>query len=225
MKSFAAVCCSMLSLLGAAATAEPRPPIALRVINLGSQSITAFTIVGLPFRDVGLEVRPGEVLTPAFADGAMDYELYWRFQDGSVHTATLDLRAQLPASFHGYAFISLHDDTAAVTWSNMDPAWVEYRSLRQPWKARAPQVPLYASCSGPLLSDATALKAWRESAERVRRQIEMNPGRSETQRAQCDLERYVPDATGRVRVEPEEAEAGRLRRQWHAEIEKLRRAH
>jgi len=224
MKRAAAVYCVMLCLLGSPVLAEQRPPIALRVINLGSQPIIAFSIVGLPFRDVGLEARPGDVLTPAFGDGAMDYELYWRFRDGSVHAATLDLRAQLPASFHGNAFISLHDDRAAITWSNMDPAWIEYRRSNPPWKAGAPQVPLYENCSGPLLSDAIALKAWRESAERVRRQIEANPGWSETQRAECDLERYVPHTPGRVRVEPEESEADRLRREWRAEIEKLRRA-
>jgi len=224
MKTAAAVCWVTLCLLSPQVLAVQRPPIALRVINLGSQPVVAFTLVGLPFRDVGLEVRPGEVLTPAFADGAMDYEIYWRFQDGSVHAATLDLRAQLPASFHGNVFISLHDELAAVTWSNMDPAWVEYRRSNPPWKMGAPQVPLYESCAGPLLSDATALKAWRESAERVRKQLEANPGWSETQRAECDLERYVPYSPGRVRVEPEEAEAKRLRQQWRAEIEKLQRA-
>ncbi len=221
MKSLAATCCAVLPLLGSAAVAEQRPPIALRVINLGSQPITAFTIVGLPFRDVGLDVRPGEVLTPEFGDGAMDYEIYWRFRDGSVHAASIDLRTQLPARFHGYVFISLHHGAAAVTWSNIDPAWVEYRRRRRP--SEAPRVPLYESCSGPLLSDPTALRAWRESAERIRRRIEANPARAETQLAECDLERYVPDAPGRVRVEPAGAVAERLRLEWQAEIENLRK--
>ena len=228
MKYLTASRCAMLSmllLLGSAVLAEQRPPIALRVVNLGSQPITAFAIVGFPFREVGLEVRPGEVLTPAFADGAMDYELYWRFQDGSVHSAAIDLRAQLPAVFHGYAFISLHDHAAAVTWSNIDPAWIEYRRERLPSPQRRPRVPLYASCSGPLLTDAIALQAWRESVERVRERLEANPGWSETQRAQCDLERYLPDTSARVRVELDEVEMDRLRREWHAEIEKLPKAH
>lgn len=224
MKRIVASCCLALSLLNSA-LAEQRPPISLRVINLGSQPIIAFTLVGLPFRDVGLDIRPGEVLTPMFSDHAMGYEVYWRFRDGSIHAAALDLRALLPASFYGEAFISLHDSGAALTWSNWDPAWVEFRRSNPPWKEGAPQLPLYESCAGPLLHDAVALKAWRESAERIRKRLEANPRLSETQRAECDLERYVPYEPGRVRVEPEEAEAKRLRQEWLAEIEKLQGAH
>ena len=111
--------------------AEPHQPIATRIVNLGSQNIIAFSIVGVPFRDVGLEAQPGDPLTPEFGiEGKMDYQIYWRLQDDSVHGAHVDLRAELPSTFYGDVAISIHDNRLSVSWFNMNPAWIEYGRAR-----------------------------------------------------------------------------------------------
>ena len=202
--------------------AQQRPPAAIRVLNLGSQSINAFSILGFPFRTVGFDARPGESLTPSFGDGQMDYELYWRLQDRTVHGAVIDLRKELPATFHGDVLITIHDDRAAVSWSNLDPAWIEYRRVGDPKKVPMPIVPLYLGCSGPVLSNPLTLQAWNESAERTRARVD--PGRfdEETLRGACMLEWYVPRHAARNREELDEATTVRLRAEWQLAIEKYK---
>ena len=205
--------------------AEQSPPVAIRVLNLGSQSINAFTIVGFPFRTIGLDARPGESLTPSFGDEQMTYELYWRLKDRSVYAAVIDLRKELPASFYGNALISIHDDHAAVSWSNVDPAWVEYRRVGDESKVPKPGVPLYLGCSGVVFSDPIALRAWNESVEKVRSRMGPRRVEEEILSGSCTLEWYVAHPAPRQRDDFDEATTIRLRGEWQADIEKYRAAH
>lgn len=201
------------------AFAEQHPPVTMRVLNLSSQPITAFSIVGMPFRNIGLDVRPGETLTPAFGNGQMKYEIYWRLQDRTVHGAALDLRNELPPSFYGDVLISIHEDRVAVSWSNIDPAWIEYRRAGNPQKVAKPTVPLYQGCSGEVLTDSIALKAWSEAAERTRRRIDASRIEQEMLRGTCMLDWYVASPPDRGRQTMNEETSLQLREEWKQEIE------
>jgi hypothetical protein len=207
--------------------AQQSQPVATRVINLGLKSITAFSIIGLPFRDVGLDARPGDTLTPAFStQGQMDYDVYWQLDDASVHSAHVDLRDELPKTFYGDVVISLHDDRLAVSWSNVNAAWVEYRRVGDPRRVAMPEIPLYDGCNGVILDHAITRKAWDTTAKNVRMRFDPASVGTELLQARCNLDWYIPSAAaGRHRVELDEVVEQRLRDQWRASIDNYRAAH
>lgn len=203
--------------------AEQHAPGAIRVLNLSSQSITAFSITALPFRMIGLDARPGEPLTPKFGDGQMQYEIYWRLEQGEVHGATVDFQRDLPASFDGNVVISIHDDRVAVSWSNVDPTWIEYSRVGDPKKVPRPSTPHYAGCAGAVLQNQLTANAWKKAADRVReRAADAGEAELKIEDNRCNLDWYIPRAAERQRVELDEETEGRLRKEWLAEIEAYR---
>lgn len=203
--------------------AEQHAPGAIRVLNLSSQPITAFLISGLPFRMVGLDARPGEPLTPAFGDGQMSYEIYWRLKHGEMHGAAVDFRRDLPASFDGDVVISIHDDHLAVSWSNVEPAWNEYSRVRDPKKVPRPSIPYYAGCAGAVLENQLTIAAWRKAADSVReRTADAGDAEAKIEDNRCNLDWYIPVGAKRERSELDEDTAVRLRKEWLAEVEAYR---
>lgn len=209
-------------LFGSPCGAESQQLIAIRMFNLSSQNVEAFSIVGVPFGDVGLEAGPGDALTPDFAiDGQMDYEFYWRLQDGSVHGAHVDLRTELPSLFYGNVAISIHDDHVAVSWFNLDPAWVEYGQVGDPKKVPPPTTKLrYSTCEGEILADPVALTSWRSHADSVRRRL-AGTGEEDRQIAEgrCFMSWYIRPSGGRERMVLDEYTARELRAKWVADME------
>lgn len=205
--------------VGTPCNAEPQL-IATRVINLSSQNIVAFSIVGLPFRDVGLEAGPGDPLTPDFGvEGQMDYEFYWRLQDGNVHGARVDLRVDLPFSFYGDVAITIHDDHVAVSWFNMDSAWVEYSRVGDPKKVPQPTGTMFPTCEGEILSDPIALTSWRSHADTVRQRL-AGTGEDDQRidEGKCLMAWYIRAADGRERKVLDEHTTNELRAKWIADI-------
>lgn len=207
---------------GSPCSAEAPKLIATRVFNLSSQRIVAFTLLGLPFQDVGLEADTGDTLTPDFGvDGLFDYELYWRLRDGSVHGAQVDLRTELPDLFDGNVAISIHDDHVAVSWFRLDPAWVEYSRVGDPKILPPPVGGLrYSTCEGEILSDPVALTSWRSHAEAVRRRF-AGTGEADREVAEgrCVMSWYIAPAAGRERKQLDGDTARKLRAKWVADME------
>lgn len=207
----------------ASCVAEQQTPGAIRVLNLSSQPITSFLISGLPFRMIGLDARPGEPLTPAFGDGQMSYEIYWRLRHGEMHGATVDLRRDLPASFDGNVVISIHDDHLAVSWSNVEPAWVEYSRVGDPKKVSQPSIPYYVGCAGAVLAHQLTLSAWRKAADSVReRTTDAGEAEMKIEDNRCNLDWYIPVAAQRERSVLDEDTATRLQKEWLAEVDTYR---
>lgn len=202
-------------------SAEQQKLIATRIINLSSQNIVAFSIVGLPFRDVGLEAGPGDPLTPDFGvEGQMDYEFYWRLQDGSVHGARVDLRVELPSSFHGNVAISIHDDHAVVSWFNMDAAWVEYSRAGVSRRIPPPTQLRYSACEGEILSNPVALASWRSHADTAReRRAGADGDDRRIAEGRCVMAWYIRPSGGRERTVLDEHTTKELRAKWTADIE------
>lgn len=208
---------------GTHGVAEQRAPGAVRVLNLSSQPITAFFITGLPFRMVGLDARLGEPLTPAFGDGQMDYEIYWRFKEGETHGATVDFRRDLPASFDGDVIISIHDERVAVSWSNVEPSWIEYTRVRDPRKVPRPSIPYYSGCAGAVLQNPLTVNAWKKAADSVReRTADAGAAEIKIEDNRCNLDWYIPRAAERERSSLDEDTVVRLRKEWLAEVEAYR---
>lgn len=207
----------------ASSSAEPDPG-AIRVINLGTQMIEAFSIVGLQFHgEVGLERYPGDPLTPAFGTDAVSYEMYWRLQDGTVHGDTVDLSRELPASAdNDSVVISIHDDHLAVTWSHRHPLWSEYSRAGDPRIVPRPNVPYYSGCSGPLLEHPIGKKAWSEAAYRVQVNL-TDPEQIERRlaRGKCALDWYIP-ISDRQREQVDADTVKHLRNEWHADIDRYK---
>lgn len=207
----------------AVCVADQHAPIAVRVLNLSSQPISAFFITGLPFRTVGLDVRPGEPLTPAFGDGQMEYELYWRFRDGTVHGATVDFRTELPSPFYGDAIISIHEEYVKVSWSNMNAAWIHYSHVGDPKKVPRPSVPYYSGCAGAVLQNPLTVNAWKKAADSVReRTADAGAAEIKIEDNRCNLDWYIPRAAERERSSLDEDTVVRLRKEWLAEVEAYR---
>ncbi|MGH8175587.1 MAG: hypothetical protein ACREV5_04925 [Steroidobacter sp.] len=207
----------------AACAAQQEAPSALKVVNLGTQTIVAFSITGMPFRDVGLDAQPGDALTPAFGDGQMTYEMYWRLQDGRVHGAAIDLREELPKEFHGDVLITTHDDHVQVAWFNVDPSWVLYSRVGDPNEVPMPNAPYYIGCEGSALSHPLAVAAWTESAKEARERSASDQIERRLQRGRCTLDWYVPrPLPGRQRMRVDEDQARALRQHWRADIEEYR---
>lgn len=214
-----------LGLLGSSThcVAEQRAPGAVRVLNLSSQTITAFFITGLPFRMVGLDARPGEPLTPAFGDGQMDYEIYWRLKQGEMHGATVDFQRDLPGSFDGNVIISIHDDHLAISWSNVEPSWVEYSRVGDPKKVPRPSIPYYSGCAGAVLQNQLTVNAWKKAADSVReRTADAGAAEIKIEDNRCNLDWYIPRAAERERSSLDEDTVVRLRKEWLAEVEAYR---
>lgn len=207
--------------VGSPCSAESQQLIAIRMINLSSQNIEAFSIVGVPFRDVGLEAGPGDALTPDFAiDGQMNYEFYWRLQDGSVHGAHVDLRVELPVFFYGNVAISIHDGHVAVSWFNLDPAWVEYSRVGDPKKVPPPAKLRYSACEGEILSDPVALTSWRSHADTARQRRTGTDGDDRRiAEGRCVMAWYIRPSGGRERTVLDEHTTKELRAKWTADIE------
>ena len=202
--------------------AQQRPPSSIRIINLSSQPVIAFSISGLPFRDIGLDSRWGEALTPAFGDGQMDYEMYWRLADGTVYGAVLDFKHELPDVFHGDVILSIRNDKVGVSWANVNAEWIEYSRVGDPTKVSEPVTPYYSGCEGDLLDDPDTIKAWNEAAAKVRERFSDQPERIEgiILRGRCTLDWYIPETVPRTRERLDGSTAEKLRADWHAEIEK-----
>lgn len=221
-------CCAIGTVLGlwglsTSCVAEQSAPVAVRVLNLSSQSINAFYIGSLPFRMVGLDARPGEPLTPAFGDGQMSYEIYWRQADGSMHGAIADLRRDLPASFYGNVIISLHDNGLAVSWANMTPEWVEYSRVGDPKKYPRPEKPYYDGCAGIVFEDRLTAGAWKKAAERVRENsTDAHAADLTIEDNRCNLDWRIPRAAERPRINPDEETARRLEKEWREQIDAYR---
>ena len=210
---------------GSAAFAKQYPPVSVRVMNLSDRTIMAFTIVGLPFRDVSVDARTTEVLTPAFGDGQMTYDIYWRFADGEMHGANIDLREHLPAEFRGDVFITIHDSRLAVSWSNIDPAWIEYSRVGDPKIVPRPSVPYYGDCRGELLQDPVAALAWEETARAVRARMTADQWPNELTRSRCALDWYIGGRHGDRTPEMNAGDTPEARAQWHRDIEAYKAAH
>lgn len=199
-------------------SASPNPG-AIRIVNLGDRAITAFTLVGFEFRDVGTDRGTGVALTPAFGSDATKYELYWRLDDGSVHGETVDLADHLPQDAdNDPVVIGIHDDRLSVTWSKEHPQWIQHRRVGDPRIHPPPSVPRLIGCQGELLDHPLAKAAWKEQA---RWRLAAEPG-TDVDMYRCELDWYIP-RSDRLWDEPDEQTGRQLRAQWQAEIEAYRK--
>jgi len=202
---------AVLVLFGTSLSASPDAG-AIRVVNLGTRTITAFNLVGFGFRDVGLDRRPGDVLTPAFASDVTKYELFWRLDDGSVHGETVELAEHLPPdAYSAPVVIGIHDDTLSVTWAERDPRWSR-PNLDGKWEPVTG--PGFTRCEGPLLTHPLATAAW---GVRAREMTSKNPSINPAEH-HCSLDWYIP-YSNRQREQVDEQTEALLRAEWHAEIE------
>ncbi|MBB6094031.1 hypothetical protein HNQ60_002912 [Povalibacter uvarum] len=194
--------------------AAPNPG-EIRIVNLGSRSVSAFTLVGYPFRDVGLDRRPGEVLTPAFGTDSTTLELYWKLDDGTVHGQELELSDHIPPdSDNDPIVVGIHDDGLSVTWAKVDPLWIKYSRTGNPGIYPPPTVPYYLGCHGRLLEHPLAKEAWSGNAQ----ELLDRDSSALVDEHRCSLGWYIP-RSNRTRSEPDEQTARRLRAEWQAQIE------
>lgn len=192
-----------------------------RIINLGTATIDAYYLSVLPFRMVGLDVQPGETLTPGYYDGRLKFELYWRLQSGDVHGMVVDLVSVLPSTFDGDVVVSIHDDYVEVSWAKIAEEWVQYRNVGNPRKFAHPASQYFERCSGVLLEHLLTTAAWEQRARKLRSTTHI-PEEAETkiEGNRCNLEWYLPEPPpGRMRAELDEKTAERLRAEWLAQVE------
>ena len=194
---------------------ELHEPSAIKVVNLGRLSITAFMLEGFPFTGVGLDRPSGASLTPFFQSNSRTYEFYWRLSDDSLHGAILDLGDRLPKQIDGgIVVISIHDKHAEVTWAQVDSDWHRYQETGDPKKFAAPKVPYFTACEGPLLEHPLATAAWAIAMQK-QRNGNLN---ANLDRYRCDLELYIPKLQ-RARESLSDLDAARLQAQFSSEIE------
>lgn len=216
-KGFVCLC----ALLAVAHVGASPSPSSIRVVNLGEKAIDAFKVTGFGFRDVGINRRPGHVLTPAFGGSAATYELYWRLEDGSVHGETVDLAAHLPQdAVGGSVVIGIHDDYLSVTWSQVHHAWINYRRIGNPQIYPQPAVPYYIGCNGPLLDNPLTMEAWKSRA----REVLARDASALPEENRCALDWYIVPSNG-VWQEPDEQTTRKLRDIWRAQIEQYKKEH
>jgi hypothetical protein len=207
-------CLILLVLVESSLFAAPNPG-AIKIVNLGNKTINAFTLAGFGFRDVGLDHRPGEMLTPAFGSDDTEYELYWRLEDGSVHGETIVLAEYLPHDAdNDPVVIGIHDDHLSLTWAKEDPSWTRYRRVGNPQIYPRPTVPHYAGCDGPLLEHPATKAAWRARMNELR---DRNPDVTADE-SRCVLDWYIVPSD-RAWQEPDEQTGSQLHAQWLAQIE------
>lgn len=219
MKSMAGRCIAMLLFLvchSAGCAAEQEGPGAIVVVNLGSQPIQSFTVIGFGFRDVHLDRQPGETLTPSFSSDATTYELYWQLADGSVFGKTIDLSAQ---PRYDNVVISIHDDHLELTTARVSNEWHEYRRVGNPSVVPRPEVPYYAGCQGPLLSHPIGQAAWLDRAQARR-----TDAADIESRFRCALDWYIPvSVSPRTNETLDDVMISQFRLEWKQEVEEFRK--
>lgn len=204
----------MLMLLCSCLRAAPNPG-EIRIVNLGSRTITAFNIVGYPFRDVGLDRHPGDVLTPAFGTDSTSLEIYWRLDDGTVHGQEIELSDHIPPdSDNDPIVVGIHDDSLSVTWAKVDPSWIQYSRIGNPKIYPVPEVPYYLGCHGRLLEHPLAKEAWSRNAK----ELFDRDSSALADEHRCTLDWYIP-RSDRPWLDPDEQTGRRLRVEWQAQIE------
>ena len=197
--------------------AAPNPGV-IKIVNLGTGNITAFTLSGFDFTSADIDFRPGEQLTPAFGSDDSRYELYWRLEDGSVHGQTLVLARYLPRDLdNDPVVIGVHDDHVSVTWAKEDPSWKKYGRVGDPRVYARPTVPQYTECEGPLLEHPVTRAAWYANATQATGLFTA----SALDDNRCVLSWYIVRST-RPRKEFDEAVRREKRDSWESQIRSYR---
>jgi hypothetical protein len=176
---------------------------------------------------VALDAQPGDTLSPGYYTGALKFEIYWRLQNGEVHSATVDLEKILPSPFDGNIVVTIHDDHINVSWAKIAEEWVEYSRIGNPSKFARPETSYFAGCAGVILDNPITSAAWRRRADELRQRA---PGGSEVElkiaESRCALGWYIPTAApGRAHPQLDEKTMQRLREEWMRQIELYKRDH